>query len=316
MPEPSYGVVLLNWNGFSDTEAALDSLLAADPRPAHVVVVDNGSRDDSLERLHRWASRNDPGCAPNAVCKDGTQSEEWLTVIAEPENRGYARGNNIGLARLAATTDVTHFLLLNNDATVATDYFARMSEAFRAFPDSDLLGCAIYYHPERDRIWFAGGYEVPYRALMLHHYELPSGDEPRRTPFVTGCAMVISRALYDARGGLPERYSPIYWEDTEYSFRARNNGWRVMLVPTARVFHKVGASVGGEDITPQVAFWQNRNRGYYVRRNYRGVDRATALVYLVATKPARSIVELFRGRFAMASAIFRGFLHGLVDDVA
>ncbi|MEO6866250.1 MAG: glycosyltransferase family 2 protein [Gemmatimonadaceae bacterium] len=303
MSDPSYGVVLLNWNGFADTECALDSLLAADPRPARVIVVDNGSADDSLARLDEWLSRNDVAGAP-----------PWVSVIAEKANRGYAGGNNLGLARLATTGDVTHFLLLNNDATVAPDYFARMSDAIRSFPDSALLGCAIYYHPEREKVWFAGGYEVPYRALMLHNYKLPASLEPQTTPFVTGCAMVISRALYDAQGGLAECYYPIYWEDTEYSFRARNNGWRVMLVPSARVFHKVGASVGGEDITPQVAFWQNRHRGYYVRRNYRGADRAAAIGYLIATKPARAIVELIRGRPAMGSAIFRGFLHGLVDN--
>lgn len=307
MREPSYGVVLLNWNGYDDTEAALDSLLAADPRPDHVVVVDNGSHDDSVSRLNAWLEANTP--------RDSSGSPSpWLTIIAEPDNRGFAVGNNIGLAHLAAATGVTHFLLLNNDATVAPDYFLRMSEAIVSYPDSALLGCAIYYHPDRDRVWFGGGYEVPYRALMLHRYELPADRTPHRTPFVTGCAMMISRELYDACGGLAECYTPIYWEDTEYSFRARNGGWRVMLVPGARVYHKVSASMGGEKTTPRAAFFQNRHRAYYVRRNYRGIDRAVALGYLVATKPARSLVELLRGQPAMGSAIFRGFFHGLTDD--
>jgi GT2 family glycosyltransferase len=305
MPDPTYGVVLLNWNGYTDTEAALDSLLIADPRPDHVVVVDNGSADGSLARLHTWLSRN--ALAANAP---------RVSIIAEKENRGFARGNNIGLERLATTTDVTHFLLLNNDAMVAPDYFARMSEAIHKYPDAALLGCTIYYHPARDRVWFGGGYEVPYRALMLHRYELPKNPSPHETEFVTGCAMVISRELYSARGGLAECYTPIYWEDTEYSFRARNGGWRVMLVPSARVFHKVSASMGGEKTTPRAAFWQNRNRGYYVRRNYRGADRAIALAYLIGTKPARALIELMRGRPAMGSAIFRGFAHGLLDDPA
>ena len=316
MREPAYGVVLVNWNGIADTESALDSLFASEPRPDHVVVVDNGSSDDSLPRLHAWVSRNHPVNGHTGT-KNGVQrASPWVSIIAENENRGYAAGNNVGLTRLATTTDTTHFLLLNNDATVAPDYFAQMSEAIREFPDSALLGCAIYYHANRDKVWFAGGYELPYRALMLHRYELPVSLAPQPTEFVTGCAMMISRELYNARGGLAERYTPIYWEDTEYSFRARNNGWRVMLVPSARVFHKVGASVGGENITPQVAFWQNRHRGYYVRRNYRGVDRAVAIAYLIGTKPARALVELLRGRTAMGSAIFRGFLHGLIDDSA
>ena len=304
MSEPSFGVVLVNWNGCDDTERALDSLLAATPRPAHVVVVDNGSVDDSVARLREWAAAHEPQPAAPVP---------WLSVIAEPANRGFAGGNNIGLA-LLARFPVTHFLLLNNDAMVAEDYFARIGDALRSNPDAALVGCAIYYHPDRDRVWFAGGREVPMRALMLHQYEMPESMEPQETPFVTGCAMLISRALYAAEGGLAECYNPIYWEDTDYSHRARTRGWRVMLVPRAKVFHRVGSSFGGERITPPVAFWQNRNRGYYVRRNYRGFDRVAAISYLVLTKPAKAVLELMRGRPAMASAIIRGFAHGLTAD--
>ncbi|MEO8945012.1 MAG: glycosyltransferase family 2 protein [Gemmatimonadaceae bacterium] len=316
MPEPVFGVVLLNWNGIADTEAALDSLLAASPRPDHVVVVDNGSHDDSIERLQQWLTRNAAVIAAGAPVGGERPREPWLTVIAEAENHGFARGNNIGLTQLAASTHATHFLLLNNDATVAPDYFARMTDALRDFPGAGLLGCVIYHHPDRDSIWFGGGYEVPYRALMLHRYELPEQQTPHPTVFVTGCAMLIARPLYDARGGLAECYTPVYWEDTEYSFRARNSGWRVMLVPAARVYHKVGATVGSEKTTPKVVFWQNRHRGYYVRRNYKGIDRVMAIAYLIVTKPGRSLVELLRGRPRMGSAIFRGFVHGLIDDVA
>ncbi|MEO7217233.1 MAG: glycosyltransferase family 2 protein, partial [Gemmatimonadaceae bacterium] len=298
MHEPSYGVVLLNWNGYDDTEAALESLLAATPRPDHVVVVDNGSHDGSVAKLGRWVGENQP------LTDDGSDMP-WVTVVAERENRGFAMGNNIGLAQLSDRTDVSHFLLLNNDATVAPDYFEEMNEAIRAYPDSALLGCAIFYHPDRDKVWFGGGYELPYRALVLHRYELPVDTTPQRTPFVTGCAMLISRELYAAVGGLAECYTPIYWEDTEYSFRARKGGWRVMLVPTAHVYHKVSASMGGEKTTPRAAFFQNRHRAYYVRRNYRGLDRALALTYLVVTKPGRSVAEVLRGHPAMGSAIFR-----------
>ena len=304
MPDPSFGVVLVNWNGCDDTERALDSLHSARPRPAHVVVVDNGSADDSVARLEAWGKAHET---------DSASTEPWLRVIAEPQNRGFAGGNNIGLSVLDRLA-VTHFLLLNNDAMVAEDYFAQISDALREHPDAALVGCAIYYHPDRDRVWFAGGREVPYRALMLHRYELPSSLEPTDTPFVTGCAMLISRELYEAEGGLAECYNPIYWEDTDYSHRARTRGWRVMLVPRAKVFHRVGSSFGGEKITPPVAFWQNRNRGYYVRRNYRGLDRVAAITYLVATKPAKALIELLQGRPAMAGAIIRGFAQGLTAD--
>jgi GT2 family glycosyltransferase len=314
--ELSFGVVLLNWNGFADTQAALDSLLAATPRPEYVVVVDNGSRDDSLARLRGWAT--DHGVTSVSIDAGTPASIDqlpWLLIIDAKTNRGFAVGNNLGLEYLAKHTQATHFLLLNNDATVVPDYFARLRDAIAQRPDIGLLGSAIYHEPERTKVWYAGGYEIPSRALVLHAYDVPASDRLVPTTFVTGCAMLIARPLFDRLGGLNACYTPIYWEDTDYSRQAVDAGFGVAWAPAAKVYHKVGSSVGGEHITPQVAYWQNRHRGYYVRRNYKGTDRIAALAYLCITKPGRSLAELLRGRSAMGKAIFRGFAHGVFGHI-
>lgn len=317
MPDVSFGVVLVNWNGHRDTVAALDSLRDARERPAHVVVVDNGSSDDSLDVLREWATARAPTWREVGPGSGGWTADDagWLTLIAAGENLGFSGGNNVGLRYLASRTADSHFLLLNNDAMVAPEYFAELRAMLRAHPDAGLVGSLIFRHPERDRVWFAGGYEVPRRALVLHHYDAPDTERPYATDFVTGCAMLIARALYDAEGGLPEIYNPIYWEDADYSYRARTGGWRVMIAPRAHVYHRVGASGAGETLTPRTAHLLNRNRGYYVRRNYRGLDRASALAYLIATKPARALVEIARGNRAVGAAMFRGFVQGMFGRV-
>lgn len=315
MPEPSFGVVLLNWNGCDDTIAALESLIAADPRPGRVVVLDNGSTDDSLPRLRHWAASTAPSWAETTGRSvANAPTDRWMLLVDDESNLGFSGGNNVGLRYLAGIAESSHFLLLNNDAMVAPDYFAQVRDALKVVPDAALIGCMIYHHPERERIWFAGGYEVPARALVLHRYTVPLDSEPHPTPFVTGCAMMISRPLFEAEGGLAEVYNPIYWEDGDYSFRARTRGWKVIMAPKARVYHRVGSSGGGEELTPRKAFLLNRNRGVYVRRNYRGLNRALALGYLAATKPVRSVIEIARGRPDMARAIFRGFVRGLRDS--
>src|SRR2546425_9757739 len=97
------GVVILNWNGHVDTIACLESLATADPGPARVVVVDNASTDDSVAALTAWAGK--PSMPPP-------------TIVRSERNRGFAGGNNLGLVLLARDREITHFLLLNNDATV------------------------------------------------------------------------------------------------------------------------------------------------------------------------------------------------------
>ena len=311
------GVVVLEWNGLADTVECLDSLHAATPRPAVVVVVDNGSREASAAGIRAWAART--GTVLEEIAGEAPlppDSRAWLVLVRLPENRGFAGGNNVGLRLLHRRPELTHFLLLNNDATVAPDYFAALERALRAAPDAGLLSGTIYDHAERAKVWYAGGVSVARRALVLHREVRPASDAPAPTAFVTGCALVVSRPALEALGLLPECYFPAYVEDAEYSLRARAAGLRVLYAPEPTVYHKLGASAGRSDASPFVAYLLARHRPFYVRRNLRGLTRAAAIAYLLATKPARAATELLRGRPAMARAVLVGTLSGLLSPDA
>jgi len=305
---PSFGVVVLNWNNAHDTIPCLESLLGADPRPTHVVVVDNGSTDASVANIRRWGRQH------GVIAENGELP--WLIVIEAGANRGFAGGNNLGIKLLQDQTEVTHLMLLNNDATVAPDFFAEISAALENAPGAGLLGSTILEDPARDRVWFAGGTELPMRALYRHRFEVPLSDEPVPTDFVTGCAMVISRPVLEKIGPLAEVYFPLYWEDGEYSFRARRAGFPVLYAPRATVYHKVGATMGPANVSPVVAYCQNRLRVFYVRRNYRGWTRAAALGYLAFTKPGRAVIEAAKGRPRIGWEILRGTVSGFVSSDA
>jgi GT2 family glycosyltransferase len=315
-----FGAAVLNWNQPELTIACLDSLLEADPRPAHVVVIDNRSKDSSLQRMLAWAGR--AGMPYQMVATDTrdapapNSSPAWLTIVASSTNRGFAGGNNVALRYLAKWTPVTHFLLLNNDATVASDFFAEIQRALRTNPDAGLLTGTILEDEPGDKVWYAGAKENRLRALISHTFEIPSSDAAVPTPFISGCAMLISRPVLESIGPLAECYDPIYWEDAEYSARAREAGFPVLYAPKAIVRHKVGASVGRLFVSAPTTFWQNRYRAFYVRRNYRGWVKGAALAYLIATKPARAVVETLRGRPKIGWAILRGVTTGIFSPAA
>ncbi|MEO5590371.1 MAG: glycosyltransferase family 2 protein [Gemmatimonadaceae bacterium] len=303
---PSYGVVILNWNNAHDTIPCLESLLSADPRPTHAVVVDNGSADDSVAVIRQWGKANGVG--------DGhAETLAWLVIIEAGANRGFAGGNNLGLRLLDTRTSVSHSMLLNNDATVDAGFFAAITTALESTSGTGLITGTILEDPARDRVWFAGGTELPSRALYRHRLKVPESDRPVPTDFVTGCAMVISRSVVKEIGFLAECYFPLYWEDGEYSFRARQAGFPVLYAPRATVYHKVGATVGAADVSPIVANCQNRLRVFYVRRNYRGWTKFVALTYLAVTKPGRAAIEAVRGRPRIGWEIFKGTLSGFVS---
>src|SRR5690348_4857203 len=99
----SIGVVIVNWRNAADTLLCLESLATASPRPARVVVIDNGSGDGSFDELTRWAVRQpfsfdlvDAGTGSGPR----TDTRNWLSIVRGETNRGFAGGNNIGLALL------------------------------------------------------------------------------------------------------------------------------------------------------------------------------------------------------------------------
>jgi GT2 family glycosyltransferase len=295
---PQIGVVVVNWNGAEDTIVCLDSLRLANPRAARVVLVDNASADDSVQRITDWAQ----------------QAVFPVEVLPAPTNLGFAGGNNLGLSRLLLDPGVTHFLLLNNDATVATDFFGELNRALSAAPNAGLLTGTIYENPKREKVWYAGGREIRSRALIEHLQTPPSGTEPVPTEFVSGCVMLISRRALNEIGLLADCYFPLYMEDAEYSLRTREAGLPVLYAPRARAFHKIGATVGMATASPFITQAQVRHRVLYVRRNFRGLELATALGYLAITKPVKALAETLAGRPRMGMAVLKGAFEGFVQS--
>jgi hypothetical protein len=311
------GAVVVNWNGHVDTISCLESLVCASQGPERVVLIDNGSATDSLASIEQWTRQRQIAARRVASSEAGTRgADHWLTIVASPENLGYAEGCNLGLAVLERCPELTHFLLLNNDATVAADFFDEIARSLNDMPRAGLLTGTILEAAAPHRVWYAGGRLLPLRGHVEHLYDPPTSSRPVETEFVSGCAMLVSREARLAIGGLASCYSPGYWEDTDYSVRVRATGLPLVYAPRATVYHKVGRSFGLPWERPRVAFWQNRNRVFFVRRNLRGWRRAVALAYLAVTKPGRALVEVIRGRPRYGWAILHGTIVGFLDSSA
>jgi len=322
--EPKFGVIVVNWKNSADTIRCLDSLGSAELPPERVVVVDNGSGDGSIDRLREWArSRGihynfcDPAAAYAAPSATPPRHDaHWLTLLDARVNLGFAGGNNIGLALLEREEELTHFLLLNNDALIAREFFTQIAAALERWPNAGLCIGTIFEEPRRDRVWYAGGRFVPSRALAEHNHQLPATGEPMTTDFVTGCAMVIARPVLARVGKLAPCYFPGYMEDAEYSWRVRECGYDLVYAPRAVVYHKVGTSFGARSMSPLTAYHQSRHRVFFARRNLRGMQRLTALAYMAVTKPGRAVVDALSGRPTVGWAVLRGTVAGFVTPLA
>jgi GT2 family glycosyltransferase len=219
-------VIILNWNGAGVIGPCLDSLRKVEDPPLEIIVVDNGSTDSSPQLVR--------------------DSYPEVRLIENGRNLLFAAGNNVGI-EAALEEGAETILLLNNDTEVDPAFASEMLGAF----DDERVGIAgprIYYYDDPSRIWYGGGgfnrlTGVP-RHLGLRRTEGTFDDPPGDTGWVTGCALMVRREVFEQVGLLDPSYT-IYCEDVDFSLRAASEGWSIRYVPSAKVWHKVSSSSGG-----------------------------------------------------------------------
>ncbi|RYD16215.1 MAG: glycosyltransferase [Lysobacteraceae bacterium] len=200
-------LILLAWNQWPMTRRCLDSLLATRPYATEVVVVDNGSTDDTLAGLAAYEGR--------------------VRVVALAENLGFVRGMNAGIAAARADDDV---VLLNNDLVFTqADWLERLRDAAYASPEHGVVGCRLLGPEAEGRINHVGGY---IEADELRGQQVEGGPFEREvaqyttTRRVQGIAFAVAylrRDCLDRIGALDEAFHS-YYEDTDYCLRAADAG--------------------------------------------------------------------------------------------
>ena len=253
------GAVVVHWRGMNDTLECLASLGNSDCAGLRVYVVVNG-----------------PGDFDEAAARRALPD---VALIQAPTNEGYAAACNRGLAAFA---DADTVVFLNNDVVVAPDAIALLAKALAERPAAGLAGPVVAYYDDPTRIWSAGGSVHPWLGYTRHHaFNARSApSELRAVDFINGCTIAIRRDLAARLGGLDASYFH-YFEDTDISARARSLGYDCLVVPAARVQHKISASAGergSNRMNATQAYYFARNRALFVRRNFTGARRITATI--------------------------------------
>lgn len=253
---PKVATIIVDYNGAELTKNCLQSLQELNTRGIDhsIIVVDNGS-STPLKLSKRWL-------------------DEKIEVVRSESNLGFTGGNNLGITYAREHYQPDFFLLLNNDTTVDKNMLKQMLKAAENNPDS-LLNPKIYFQKGNEFhsksysrkeqgtvLWFMGG-SIDWPNLNAFHRgvdELDRGhlDSITTTDFVTGCCMLIPRQVIETVGLLDKKYF-LYFEDVEYSLRAKAAGYGLSLVPTAKVWHLNAGSSGGAG-NQVSSYYQSRNR--------------------------------------------------------
>ena len=239
MSLPLVITVILNTNRRDDTLEALASLQKNTYSNHQVIVLDNASTDGSVEAIR--------------------DHFPLTRILKLTDNLGYAGNNNVGIEE-ALNLGADWVFVLNEDTVLAKDCLSEMIEAANRDSGIGIVGPMVYHHDEPDVIQSAGGSLGPYwQSQHIGQNEPDTGQFSaiRDVEWISGCAILVKRQVIEQVGGLDARFF-YYWEETEWCLRARRNGWRVIHVPNAKLWHK-GVQRDYQP-KPSVTYYSTRNR--------------------------------------------------------
>ena len=285
--------VVVSWEGGATTDRCVASLGAQDRPPDEVVVVDNASGPGERARL---------GAAY------GGQAGVRLLLL--DENRQFAGGLNAGAA-VAFAAGAERVLLLNNDTVLAPHALGLLGAALDAAPGAGIAGPRVLDLGGRRRVLSAGERHV--LALLcvprtLLRYR-PRGLRPYSVRGVMGCAMLVTRACFEAVGGFAQEIE-VYYEDVDFCLAARARGFGAIVAPRAVVYHDgLRGFAGG--LTPWAAFLKARNPWLVVRRHGGPLTWLVFVPTYAGMVAGSAVLAAARGQGEVARALARGARAGL-----
>ncbi len=215
--------VVLNWNGYDDTRECLVSLSQVAYPALEILVVDNGSTDDSPDRIQ--AEHPD------------------ISLLRCPENRGIAAGYNRGI-EAALARGAVYVMVMNNDLAFAPDFLTAMVRTQQQWPGCGVVMPKIFYYEAPDVIWSTGG-RTRWMAsnILLRHRRQKDGPATSKTEaidFAPSCCLLISRAAAQ-RAAFDEAYF-FYYDDWDFSLQVRQHGFQIVFAADSHLWHKVSRS--------------------------------------------------------------------------
>jgi GT2 family glycosyltransferase len=213
-PAPLVYCVLVNWNGLADTTACLHSLTQQDYPSLHILVVDNGSADDSVANLRAAFPR--------------------IELLENGANVGFARGTNAGI-RHAVAAGAEFIWLLNNDTVAPPDTCSKLVARALANPHAAIIGSVLYYMHDPAKVQAWGGGHINTLLGRTSHATEPFTLGSKT--YLTFASVLIPRPVFEQVGVLYEGFF-MYFDDTDFALRTTRAGYTQAVAEDTAILHK------------------------------------------------------------------------------
>lgn len=224
---PKVSIIILNWNGLEDTIECLESIKKITYPNYEVIVVDNGSKGNDAEVLREKFGK-------------------YIHLIRNEKNYGYTGGNNIGIKYALNNCQPDYLLILNNDVVVDPDFLTEMVRMAESDASIGIVGSKTCLYNSPDRLQLAW-YEVDMdkgRAFHVGSGEVDQGQygDAKEVSYVQGSCFLVKQKVIQNAGLFDESYF-CYWDETDYCFRVRKAGYKIVYAPSAKIWHKKSTSL-------------------------------------------------------------------------
>jgi GT2 family glycosyltransferase len=269
---PRVTIIIISFNRCEDLRLVLESVRANQYPDLEVIVVDNASKDASLEVAASFPE---------------------VKIIRNQENLGFAEANNQGLAQATGS----HIALVNNDAVLAPDWIQGLSEFLETHPEAAAVGGKAYLWDEQNSLWNRGNRYYSYTLIDPENGHgtafLDTSDDVLEVATLSGCAVMIRRAaIEDVGEAFLEPIFFTYYEETDFFARAIRKGWKLFYLGEPAVWHHVRASTAA--VPYHYHHYMERNRILYAYRNFGSEELRRIKTYLNKRILKTFLIQPFR----------------------
>ena len=262
--QPLVSIIILNWNGLEDTIECLESLKKITYPNYEVIVADNGSTGNDAQVLEE---------------KFG----DYIHLIVNDRNYGFAGGNNIGMRYALGNSNSDYLLLLNNDTIVAPEFLAEMVKVAESDPAIGAAVAKIYLYHRPNRLETVGSKINMWRGQCFRigwmRKDTGQYEEVKELDAAATNSFLITKGIVQNIGFFDESYF-IYLDDADYCVRVRRAGYKIVYVPKAKIWHKVGKS--SRRVTGLPYYYLARNNFRFMRKHATRWQYRCFLVYFFA----------------------------------
>ena len=288
-------VVILNWNRRENVLDCLKHIYQMDYPLYQVILVDNASTDGSVAAVRK--------AFPDVV------------LVENDKNYGAPEGKNIGL-RKALETEMDIVYMVDNDIVVAEDSLTRLMEVLDEVPDSGIVGAKMYDYSKPDILLSAGGIidftENVSRGRGDREKDTGQFDATEEVDYLWGGAMIATREVLEKVGLFETDYLGYWFEDSDFSVRVRNAGYKVMFCGKSEVWHRPHATE--QQFSFRKKYLATRNAIRFMKKYATPANWAKYLFFAIGGLPYAAIRDLIlRGQVAGACGKAKGIVDGLLN---